>query len=193
MGVTSLVAQLVGVASLVRSARALRVHCACIARALLIRYVYTARTLTHPARSTLQARSRSAPASARRPSRHWSRRSGSHSALGPSSPTRSSVPELRHQSCATPLSPRGARANTTARRPATATALVVRAVHAVRHVRHVVASCARSEEGGWVVGGDGGGLAWFRGGLALRNRCEPWAVQATRLRGAHDVLYVNPE
>ena len=157
MGVTSLVAQLVGVASLVRSARALRVHYAYIARALLIRYVYTARTLTHPAR-TLQARSRSAPASARRPSRHWSRRQEGHSALGPSSPTRSSVPELRHQSCATPLSPRGARANTAARRPATATALVVRAVHAVRHVRHVVALCARNDEDGWVGGGGAGGL-----------------------------------
>ena len=85
MGVTSLVAQLVGVASLVRSARALRVHCACIARALLIRYVYTARTLTHPARSTLQARSRSAPASARRPSRHWSL-TGAAEAGGPLGP-----------------------------------------------------------------------------------------------------------
>ena len=133
MGVTSLVAQLVGVASLVRSARALRVHCACIARALLIRYVYTARTLTHPARSTLQARSRSAPASARRPSRHWSRRREGHSVLGPSSPTRSSAPELRQSGPhLTPVARVPTRA---ARRPATATALVVRHVVSLSFLR----------------------------------------------------------
>ena len=39
---------------------------------------------------------------------------------------------------------------------------------------------------GGVGGGGGGGLTWYRGGLAVRNRCEPWAVQATRLRGAHE-------
>ena len=158
------------------------------ARAL---HMYTARTLTHALTHVLSARCRRARA------RHRLRRAA-RAATG-AADRRATRPlglprrqDHRRLSCARAvphLSPRGARASTAARRPVTATALVVRAVHAVhavRHVRHVVALCAQNDEDGWVGGGGAGGLTWCRGGLAVRNRCEPWAVQATRLRGAHD-------
>jgi hypothetical protein len=97
VGVASLLAQLMVAGALyTHPARAL--HCACAAHGatctLHVHEHTCARCTLHAAR-TLQARSRSAPAWARRPSRHWSRRREARSALGRPWPTRSSAPELR--------------------------------------------------------------------------------------------------
>ena len=142
VGVASLLAQLmVAGAPCTCPALALHLPCACIASALHGHCACTAHVHAHVhctytntrTKRTPQARSRSAPASARRPSRHWSRRREGHSVLGPSSPTRSSAPELRQSGPhLTPVARVPTRA---ARRPATATALVVRHVVSLSFLR----------------------------------------------------------